>query len=127
MITLYYNNRNKTSRQAIEWLTNRGIRFRKKKIEHITNDDLVQILFLSERGFCDIIKNFNICGTSHQEKIEKLYQMKFSESVDYIIKNPELLRTPILLGKNKLMIGYNSEEIRIFLQRKLITMRKLEK
>jgi regulatory protein spx len=33
----------------------------------------------------------------------------------YSQENPELLKTPLILEGNKLLVGYNKEQIRIFL------------
>lgn len=47
--------------------------------------------------------------------MEKMDKMDFNDTVDFILKHTELLKTPILIDKNKLMIGFNAEDIRKFI------------
>lgn len=42
-------------------------------------------------------------------------KMDFNDTVDFLLNHTELLKTPILIDKNKLMIGFNAEEIRKFI------------
>ncbi|WP_431734224.1 ArsC/Spx/MgsR family protein [Lactococcus formosensis] len=39
--------------------------------------------------------------------------MTFDEYINYIIGNPELLKSPIIIDDSKLLIGFNSDNIRL--------------
>ena len=41
--------------------------------------------------------------------------MKVSELEKLIMENPSILRRPIIVEDNKLQVGYNEEEIRVFI------------
>lgn len=113
MIKIYYNSSNHSSQKAIKWFEAKGLEVSIKKIKQISKEDLVYILFLSNNGFEDIYKrNVRIYFKKHMEKMDK---MDFNDTVDFILKHTELLKTPILIDKNKLMIGFNAEEIRKFI------------
>lgn len=47
--------------------------------------------------------------------MKKLYSLSFSEALNYLLLYPELLRTPIIFSENKLLVGFNSDEIRKFI------------
>lgn len=116
MIKIYYNSSNHSSQKAIKWFEAKGLEVSIKKIKQISKEDLVYILFLSNNGFEDIYKrNVRINFKKHMEKMDK---MDFNDTVDFILKHTELLKTPILIDKNKLMIGFNAEEIRKFIPQK---------
>jgi regulatory protein spx len=98
----------------------------KNKIEYIekdftkepfTREELMDILSLTENGFDDIISPRSIA----YKKIKKnINNMKFSELVDFIIKNPDVVHRPIILQYvNKkplrLLIGFNSNDMNILL------------
>uniref|UniRef100_UPI0022E273AC ArsC/Spx/MgsR family protein n=1 Tax=Lactococcus petauri TaxID=1940789 RepID=UPI0022E273AC len=38
-----------------------------------------------------------------------------NEGINYLKVNPNLLRSPIIIEKDKVLIGYNPEQIRMFL------------
>ncbi|MFQ6324169.1 ArsC/Spx/MgsR family protein [Lactococcus garvieae] len=41
--------------------------------------------------------------------------MILNEAINYIKVNPDFLRSPIIIEKDKVLIGYNPEQIRMFL------------
>ena len=45
--------------------------------------------------------------------------LKVSELEKLIMENPSILRRPIIVEDNKLQVGYNEEEIRVFIPREL--------
>ena len=45
--------------------------------------------------------------------------MKTSELEQLIIENPSILRRPIIIDDNKIQIGYNDDDIRVFIPREL--------
>ncbi|KXT60325.1 ArsC/Spx/MgsR family protein [Lactococcus sp. DD01] len=44
--------------------------------------------------------------------------MNFDAGIDFLLDNPELLQSPIVIDSNKYMIGFNSDDIRQFLPKK---------
>ena len=41
--------------------------------------------------------------------------MSVQELVEFIIENPSVLKRPIIINENELQVGYNNEDITIFL------------
>lgn len=78
-----------------------------KRIQNITREELLHALYLSERGFTDILKGKGKAGSDIEKMKNKIRQMDFSEAVDFILVHTELIKVPIILDENKLMIGFN--------------------
>lgn len=118
MITFYYDISNSSCRQANRWFVEHKIKINKKRVEHISRRDLIHSLSLSNNGFPDILKCTSRASMDLLKQVKSVENMAFSEGVDYILKHPEVLKTPIILDRNKLVVGYNSENMRIFLSRR---------
>ena len=78
----------------------------------LNEDELKEILIKSENGTEDII--------SPRSKIVKesgvnLDNMTIKELIEFIRKNPSILKRPIMVDDNKIQVGYNPEEIRVFI------------
>ena len=117
MISFYYDFRNSSSRKAIEWFKSMSIEISTNRIQDIQRAELLHTLYLSERGFTDILKGEGKAGSDVERMKNEVQQMNFSDVLDFILVHTDLLKVPIILDENKLMIGFNSEEIRKFTSR----------
>lgn len=100
------------------WFESRNIDFCKKRIDRIGKDDLVYLLSLSENGFADILKNPKKARKNYLEQLQYLEGLNFNRSIDFLTKHTHLLKVPLICERKKLMIGYNEENIRMFLSKK---------
>lgn len=122
MLTIYYKKGCTSSNKAMKWLDSHEVGYYSCRIKEIQKEDLLYILSLTENGMNDIVK---LQGDERiQQKIRKLYQMTLNKAIDYLIEYPEIIKIPIIITKNKLLIGYNDAEIRKFIPR---SMRKIDK
>nr|WP_260351650.1 ArsC/Spx/MgsR family protein [Lactiplantibacillus paraplantarum] len=48
---------------------------------------------------------------------DKLPDMTFNETLQLLCEHPQLLRRPIIVGRNKLQVGFNDDDIRQFIPR----------
>lgn len=94
-----------------------GQEVEKVRIEMITSQDLVHILTHTDSGFKEIIKSSLKLKEEGVRKLKVLQEGTFSEGINFLQKNSDLLKTPIILEGDKVLIGFNSEEIRIFLSK----------
>ncbi|WP_339014772.1 ArsC/Spx/MgsR family protein (plasmid) [Lactococcus garvieae] len=126
MITIYYRRSCNSCLKAFLWLENHNINFTKERVSKITKEHLIQALSLSDKGIQSILKRPGRSCSTTKKRIAYLNELTFNESIDYLMKNNDLLQTPIVMENNKLLIGYNVEEIRKFLpllyRRNLIKM-----
>lgn len=97
-----------------KYFKDHNIKFEEKSIinHKLKREDIYKMLVHSENGFEDIISNRSKVFQEHQSRIE---DMKLSELVDFIIENPTVLKRPIILNDYELQVGYNVDDITIFL------------
>lgn len=87
-------------------------------MDSITSRELIHILSLTDNGFYDILKKSGSKDSQTEERKRSIHLMKFNEGIKFILENTDLLRSPIIFDEKKLIIGYNSDEIRVFLPKK---------
>lgn len=80
----------------------------------------MQVLRMTENGTEEIISTRS--RTFQNLKIN-LDDLSIDQIIDLVEKNPSLLRRPIIMDDRRLQVGYNEDEIRRFLPRKV---RRLE-
>lgn len=112
MVKVFYRSSCISSRQACLWLKEYNIPSENLKITGILKEDIIQLLTFSEHGFEDLLRRQSSININ---KISHLQTMNFTEGVDYLLNNIDLLKTPIILAENKYMIGFNEDNIRQFL------------
>ncbi|GEN45641.1 regulatory protein spx [Alkalibacillus filiformis] len=118
MVTLFTSPSCTSCRKARAWLQEHEIPFEERNIfsETLSADEIKEILRMTEDGTDEIIskrsKVFQTLDTS-------LDQMPLKDLIDLIQENPGLLRRPIILDDKRLQVGYNEDEIRRFLPRKV--------
>ena len=86
----------------------------------MTKEEIVNILRLTENGTEEIISTRS---RAFQELHVNLDDLSIDQLLDLVEKNPSLLRRPIIMDDRRLQVGYNDDEIRRFLPRKV---RRLE-
>ena len=82
----------------------------------LTREDVYKMLSYSENGFSDIISTRSKIIKEQNIDIDK---MKTSELIDFIIKNPSILKRPIIISDLEMQIGYNDEDITLFVPEEL--------
>lgn len=122
MITLYVSPSCTSCRKAKSWLEEQELDFKEKNIYHepLTKDEIRQILMLTEEGTEEII---SYRSQAYQNLDVDIEDLSFNDLLTLFTEKPSLIRRPIILDDRRLQIGYNEEEIRCFLPRKV---RKLE-
>lgn len=117
MITLYYDLENDSVRNVIRWLELHHIALYKKRIQQLSQAELIQILILTENGFTDIMKDSSRIGNALQAQVQQIEMMNFDEAVNFVSKHLNLLKTPLIIGEGKLVTGYNKEKLKRFIHR----------
>ena len=84
--------------------------------EPLTPDEIKSILRLTENGTEDIISKQS---KAYQELKVDIDSLPLQDLYTLIKENPLILKRPIMLDEKRLQIGYNDEEIRSFLPRKI--------
>lgn len=118
MVNLYTSPSCTSCRKAKAWLEEHGIQYKERNIfsEPLSAAEIKQVLQLTENGAEEIVSRRS---KVFQELDVDLDDLSLKQLIDLIEKNPGLLRRPILVDDKRLQVGYNEDEIRRFLPRKV--------
>ena len=121
MVTIYTTSSCSSCRKAIAWMKEHNIPFKEKNIftEQMTLKDLRKILKNTENGYDDIISTRSKYFVENNLDIDS---MRTSELEQLILNNPSILRRPIIIDDEKIQVGYNDDDIRVFIPRELRNM-----
>jgi regulatory protein spx len=125
MVNLYTTPSCTSCRKAKAWLEEHHIDYIERNIlvEPLTIDEIKSILRLTEDGTNEIISTRSKIFQELNINIESL---PLNEFYKLIIKYPQMLHRPIIQDEKRLQVGYNEEEIRSFLPRRLRVFSKME-
>lgn len=119
-------------RKTINFFKEHKIEFVKKDFSKtkLTPNELLDILSLSNDGFNDIL---SIRSKEYQTKKTQINDLKLKQMIELIISNPMILSRPIIIQYDekkepfRLLVGYNSEDLEIFLRKNHKKFFKLNK
>ena len=116
MIKIYTSPSCSSCRKVKKWFDEQKIPYESKNIfgPDLTADDIREVISQSENGPDDIISQRSKIV---QEQHIDFDDMKISELIEFIRKNPSVLKRPIIVDDRRVQVGYNEEEIRTFIPR----------
>lgn len=118
---LYTVTSSKTCAEVVEWLNENNIPFNERRISKanpLRQSELLLMLKISENGFEEIVKR-NKKFIKMDNKDVALEDLSTSKLIDTIISQPSILRTPILLNSNKMVVGFQITEMGMFIPRNI--------
>lgn len=118
MIQIYTTPSCASCRKAKKWFEKYQIPYAEKNIFSIklSKTDIFKMLENAENGFDDIISTRS---KIFKEKKLDPDTMSVQALVDFIIDYPSVLKRPIIINESELQVGYNNEDITIFLPKEL--------
>jgi len=113
MITIYTSPSCASCKKVKQWFDENKIPYKEKNIftSVLNPDELKDIIKKTENGTDDIISTRSNIIKDGNVDIE---DMKISELIQFIIKNPSVLKRPIMVDENRIQVGYNKYEISSF-------------
>lgn len=113
MILLYSSPGCASCRKAKQWLKDKNLPFVEKNIFStiLKEDEIKYLLNRSENGTEDLISTRS---KAYQEIGEDVNDMSVKELVQFIQKNPSVLKRPIILSDKNIVVGYDDDEITSF-------------
>src|SRR5699024_5503791 len=125
MVTLYTSPSCTSCRKAKAWLEEHDISYKERNIfsEPLSLDEIKEILRMTEDGTDEIISTRSKVFQKLDVNID---QVPLKDVCELIQKNPGLLRGPMILDDKRLQVGYNEDEIRLFLPRTVRTFQLRE-
>ncbi|MCM3160897.1 MULTISPECIES: transcriptional regulator SpxA [Bacillaceae] len=120
MVTLYTSPSCTSCRKAKAWLEEHEIAYVERNIfsEPLSIQEIKEILRMTEDGTDEIISTRS---KIFQKLNINLETMPLQDLYNLIQENPGLLRRPIIIDEKRLQVGYNEDEIRRFLPRRVRT------
>lgn len=118
MVTLYVTSSCLSCRKAKDWLIKNDIPFKERNIlnEPLSLEEIKNIMRLTDEGTEEIISKRS---KVYQKLKIDLNQLKLKELYELIQKHPSILKRPILVDEKRIQVGFNDDEIRKFLPRKV--------
>jgi regulatory protein spx len=118
MVTLYYTPSCASCRKAKAWLEENEIPFKERNIfsEMLTLEEIKEILRLTDFGTEEIISKRSKVFEELNLDIDKI---PMKDLYQIIQEHPSILRRPIIHDSKRLQIGFNEDEIRKFLPRRV--------
>ncbi|WP_170006728.1 transcriptional regulator SpxA [Bacillus fonticola] len=125
MVTLYTSPSCTSCRKARAWLEEHDIPYQERNIflEPLSINEIKEILRMTEDGTDEIVSTRSKTFQKLDVDLDSLPMQKLYELVK---DHPGLLRRPIILDEKRLQVGYNEDEIRRFLPRKVRTFQLRE-
>jgi regulatory protein spx len=125
MVTLYTSPSCTSCRKAKAWLEKNDIPYTERNIfsEALSIKEIKEILRMTEDGTDEIISTRS---KTFQKLDVQVETMPLQDLYELIQQNPGLLRRPIIIDEKRLQVGYNEDEIRRFLPRKVRTFQLRE-
>jgi regulatory protein spx len=125
MVNLYTTPSCTSCRKAKAWLEEHHIDYIERNIlaDPLTVEEIKSILRLTEDGTEEII---SAKSKTFRELNINIDSLPLQELYRLISNNPQMLRRPIIQDEKRLQVGYNEEEIRSFLPRKLRSFMRME-
>ncbi|CAM4248572.1 MULTISPECIES: transcriptional regulator SpxA [Bacillales] len=125
MVTLFTSPSCTSCRKAKAWLQENEIPYTERNIfsEPLTLEEVKAILRMTEDGTDEIISTRS---KTFQKLNVDIDSLPMKELYTLIMENPGLLRRPIIMDEKRLQVGYNEDEIRRFLPRKVRNFHLLE-
>ena len=114
MIKIYTSPSCSSCRKAKEFFKKEEIPYQEKNIlvNVLNEEELRDMLAKSENGTDDIISTRS--KIIKENKVD-VNNMTISELIEFIRANPSILKRPIMVDDKKIQVGYNPEEIRVFI------------
>ncbi|MBZ5751921.1 MULTISPECIES: transcriptional regulator SpxA [Metabacillus] len=125
MVTLFTSPSCTSCRKAKAWLEEHDISYVERNIfsEPLKIQEIKEILRMTEDGTDEIISTRS---KTFQKLNINLESMPLQDLYNLIQENPGLLRRPIIIDEKRLQVGYNEDEIRRFLPRRVRTFQLKE-
>jgi regulatory protein spx len=116
MVILYTTPGSSGSRKAKAWFRQNHIPFMEKNMftTVLNPSEIRALLMRTENGAEDLISSRS--KIIQEQKID-INSMTVAQLIGFIQKNPSVLRRPIMLDEKHFLIGYDPEEISVFLPR----------
>lgn len=120
MIKIYTSSSNHSSRKVVAWLNDAAISFIERRIDtHPFNEcEIKELLALTNNGFEDLLSVRSFMKLNKQTGNKyNLEEMTVSQLVSLMVEYPKLVRRPLVLKEQMLIVGYSDQKIRMLISK----------
>ncbi|MEZ0180521.1 ArsC/Spx/MgsR family protein ['Camptotheca acuminata' phytoplasma] len=118
MVFIFTDNRCFLCQKAKNWLDFHHIKYQEKNLSIFKlNESYIDLILSYENVDFNSIISTRSKVFKNQKK--NLFSMTIDQIKKIIVKNPNILKKPIICDKKNVVIGYNKEDMRIFIPKKL--------
>lgn len=125
MIKVYCRASCSSSRCALIWFEEHGLPVEKIRISKITTQALVKILSMTDCGMEELLKRSSRHRSVYSKFMNNEKECSFREGVMFLQEHTDLIQTPLIVKGNKLLVGFNNDEIRQFLPQEYRRQKKI--
>ncbi len=120
MIVVYTSPGCSSCRKVKNYLKSNHLPFIEKNIFNtlLNKEEVKYLISRTENGTDDIISKRS--KIIQEDKVD-IESMSLNQLCDFIVKNPSVLKRPIIIDDRNLQIGYDEEEIELFKKLKTIS------
>ena len=118
---LYSFRQSKARDDVVNWLIENKIFYNERKIskyEPLRRIEIINFLKLSDNGFEDILKR-NLKKIEIDGNVHLIDELSTNQMIDMIIMKPLLLKNPILINKKKIIAGFQSNNMGLFIPKEV--------
>lgn len=110
---------NTSSRKAVKFLEDNGIKFVEQRMTDtpLTKEQLIEMLAMTDGGVEDVLSTRSKEYKLLTEEGVDFEDIRLSELAYIIERYPRIMRAPIVVGKGKVMAGYVADEIGTFIDK----------
>lgn len=109
MIKVYYRKGCNSSNRSLDWLKKYNLPMKTIRVGHIQRADLIEVLRLCEEGVDDLLRH------PHNVQELGLSEVSMGDCLSFLEHHTNLIRSPIIIEEDNLLIGFNEEQMRQFL------------
>ncbi len=111
VLTVYTYPSCTSCRKTKKWLCANNIEFRERHLfrETPTYEELLRLLSLTTEGLDEILATRS---QSFKKLVENVEDWPLSKVVDLLVKEPRLLRRPIVTDGKRIVVGYNPSALK---------------
>ncbi len=115
VIKIYTSPSCSSCRKVKKWFDENQIPYEDHNIfAGLNAEEVKEMISKSENGTDDIISTRSKIMQEQQIDVE---DMTISQLIEFVRKNPSVLKRPIIVDDHRIQVGYNDEEIRTFIPR----------
>lgn len=120
MVRVYLSGTDKKGKQCINWLKSKGVEFEiyEFNANTFTYDDFKHVIQYLDNGPMDLI----VKRSKEMETLSTLMDIEdlsLREFYSICVTIPNIVGKPIIVGEDRVAIGYKAEDISVFLPRHL--------